>query len=65
MLRFSILLLSGPAFAQQLTISTVVVTAYLYKLNVFVGITCTFLAKHILVAILVAGLGYKTEKDER
>lgn len=35
---------------------TVFVTVWLYQVNVLLGLTATFLAKHILVALLAAGL---------
>ncbi len=35
---------------------TIFVTFWCYQVHVFLGITATFLAKHILVAILVAGM---------
>jgi hypothetical protein len=35
---------------------TIFVTVYCYQIHVFLGLTVTFLAKHILVAILAAGM---------
>ena len=35
---------------------TILVTAWCYQIHVFLGITATFLAKHIIVAVLVAGM---------
>ena len=35
---------------------TVLLTAWSYTLHVAVGLTATFLAKHVLVAVLAAGL---------
>ncbi len=35
---------------------TVFVTAWCYQIHIALGLTMTFLAKHILVAILAAGL---------
>lgn len=39
-----------------LAAATVFATAWCYQLHVALGLTATFLAKHILVAILAAGL---------
>ena len=36
--------------------ATVFATAWCYQVHVALGLTATFLAKHILVAILAAGL---------
>ena len=36
--------------------ATVFATAYCYQLHIALGLTATFLAKHILVAIIAAGL---------
>jgi hypothetical protein len=36
--------------------ATVFATAWCYQMHVALGLTATFLAKHILVAILAAGL---------
>jgi hypothetical protein len=36
--------------------ATLLVTAWSYKLHVAIGIAMTFLAKHVLVAVLAAGL---------
>ena len=35
---------------------TIFVTVYCYQIHIFLGLTVTFLAKHILVAILAAGM---------
>jgi hypothetical protein len=39
-----------------LAAATVFATAWCYQLHIALGLTATFLAKHILVAILAAGL---------
>ena len=39
-----------------LAAATVFVTAWCYQIHVALGLTATFLAKHVLVAILAAGL---------
>jgi hypothetical protein len=39
-----------------LAAATVFATAWCYQVHVALGLTATFLAKHILVAILAAGL---------
>ena len=36
--------------------ATVFATVWCYELHILLGLTATFLAKHILVAILAAGL---------
>ncbi len=36
--------------------ATVFATAWCYQLHIALGLTATFLAKHILVAVLAAGL---------
>lgn len=36
--------------------ATVFATAYCYQVHTALGLTATFLAKHILVAVLAAGL---------
>jgi hypothetical protein len=35
---------------------TIFATVYCYQIHIFLGLTATFLAKHILVAILAAGM---------
>lgn len=42
----------------QITLAagTVFATAWCYQIHIALGLTATFLAKHILVAILAAGL---------
>jgi hypothetical protein len=35
---------------------TIFATVYCYQIHVFLGLSATFLAKHILVAILAAGM---------
>jgi hypothetical protein len=39
-----------------LAAATVFATAWCYQMHIALGLTATFLAKHILVAILAAGL---------
>lgn len=39
-----------------LAFATIFATAWCYQLHVFLGLTATFLAKHILVALLAAGM---------
>jgi hypothetical protein len=39
-----------------LAAATVFATAWCYQIHIALGLTATFLAKHILVAILAAGL---------
>ncbi len=39
-----------------LAAATVFATAWCYQMHIFLGLTATFLAKHILVAIIAAGL---------
>ena len=39
-----------------LAAATVFATAWCYQVHIALGLTATFLAKHILVAILAAGL---------
>ncbi len=53
--------------AQQvfLCILTVGVTGWLWRIHPIVGIAATFLAKHILVAILASGLTYPSIRDTR
>lgn len=46
-----------------LCILTVGVTCWLWRIHPIVGITATFLAKHILVAILASGLTYPSIRD--
>ena len=46
-----------------LCILTVGVTCWLWRINPIVGIAATFLAKHILVAILASGLTYPSIRD--
>ncbi len=36
--------------------ATIFATAWCYQLHIALGLTATFLAKHILVAVLAAGL---------
>ena len=43
-------------FQIALAAGVVFVTAWCYQIHVALGLTMTFLAKHILVAILAAGL---------
>ena len=42
----------------QITVAaaTVFATAWCYQLHIALGLTATFLAKHILVAVIAAGL---------
>jgi hypothetical protein len=40
----------------SITSVTVLLTAWSYTLHVALGLTATFLAKHVLVAVLAAGL---------
>jgi hypothetical protein len=40
----------------SLAAATVFATAWCYQMHIALGLTATFLAKHILVAILAAGL---------
>jgi hypothetical protein len=40
----------------SLGIATIFATAWCYQMHVALGLTATFLAKHILVAILAAGM---------
>jgi hypothetical protein len=40
-----------------LTLITVVITVWCFTIHVVPGIIATFIAKHVLVAILAAGLG--------
>jgi hypothetical protein len=35
---------------------TIFATVYCYQIHIFLGLSATFLAKHILVAILAAGM---------
>jgi hypothetical protein len=44
---------------------TVLVTGWSFTLGPMVGIAATFLAKHILVAILAAGLDLPDDEPER
>jgi hypothetical protein len=39
-----------------LAAATLFITAWCYQVHIALGLTATFLAKHILVAILAAGL---------
>ena len=39
-----------------LAFATIFATVYLYQIHLLLGLTMTFLAKHILVALLAAGL---------
>ena len=43
---------------------TILVTFWCYQVHVFLGITATFLAKHILVAVLVSGMRKSMAKDK-
>jgi hypothetical protein len=47
-----------------LSILTIGVTCWLWTIHPIVGIATTFLAKHILVAILASGLTYPPIRDE-
>jgi len=53
--------------AQQiiLTAITLGVTCWLWVIHPVLGIAATFLAKHVLVAILASGLTYPSIRDER
>ena len=53
--------------AQQilLTAITLGVTCWLWMIHPVVGIAATFLAKHVLVAILASGLTYPSIRDEQ
>ncbi len=42
----------------SLSMLTLVVTCWLWMIHPIAGITATFLAKHVLVAILAAGIDY-------
>ena len=42
---------------------TVFATAWCYQVHIALGLTATFLAKHILVAIIAAGLRLPIEKQ--
>ena len=48
-----------------LTAMTLGVTCWLWTIHPIVGIAATFLAKHILVAILASGLTYPPVREER
>ncbi len=43
---------------------TVFATVWCYQINILLGLTATFLAKHILVAILAAGLQLPIREDK-
>ncbi|MSU78854.1 MAG: hypothetical protein EXS16_12265 [Gemmataceae bacterium] len=45
--------------------NTIFVTAWCYQMHIFLGITATFLAKHILVAVLVAGMRVPIRDDKK
>ncbi len=44
---------------------TIFVTAWCYQIHVALGIAATFLAKHILVAVLVAGLRVPIRENKK
>jgi hypothetical protein len=48
-----------------LTAITLGVTCWLWTIHPIVGIAATFLAKHVLVAILASGLTYPPVREER
>lgn len=53
--------------AQQIVLSIVTVgfTVWMWTIHGILGIAATFLAKHVLVAILASGLSYPAVSEER
>jgi hypothetical protein len=48
----------------SLSAAVVLITGWCFTLSPFAGVTAAFLAKHVLVAILAAGLDLPDEKQQ-